>query len=122
MELSAVTVRQLRAPQQTLVELVGQVTKIQRGFMYTWYTLDDFTGVIECELWPHDEHDSRNSIPLGAYVKVVGRVQCADQVNSVHILSIAPLDNPNSITLHLLDVIMTHCASTRRAQQLSDMF
>lgn len=95
-----------------MVTIVGIVRAIEHSSTKITYTLEDHTGRIEAHLWL-EEGDALHApnIVLNTYARVFGSMRVQGGGKTIMLFKISPVDSPNEVTTHLLEVLMTRYKS-----------
>jgi len=81
------------------------------------YQVEDSTGMIDVTKWASSDDDSDQpadpDVRENTYVKVMGTVKDFQGKRSIGAYHVSKLEDPNEITMHLLDAIYTYCRWTK---------
>lgn len=99
-----------------MLKIIGTLLMPQEHSTNFTFRLNDCTGTMECKQWIEKEASAYGKIKAlreGAMVKVIGNLR--EYEGRVHVLvyDVSPLEDWNELTLHMLDVILTHCQRTK---------
>lgn len=90
----------------SMVTVVAIVRQIDHSSTKITYQLEDHTGQIDAHLWL-EEGDTSNTPPIRSarYARVIGSVRNQNVGKAIMIFKIDPVNSPNELTTHLLEVI-----------------
>ncbi|KAL0488176.1 replication protein A subunit A [Acrasis kona] len=97
----------------SLVSIVGKLESINIQEKITTFIIDDGFKA-ECNMWMDENgegiyHDMRNDTEVNTYVRVIGNLKVDEYGRkSIVTYSIKPIVDPNEITLHYLEVVLSH--------------
>lgn len=92
-----------------IVKVVAIVRNIEVTSTRIIYKLEDHTGRIDAHLWL-EEGSSDQQDPLikaGKYVSIFGSVRNQNNSKAIMAFKITPVNNPNIVNTHLLEVLNT---------------
>ncbi|CAH0479816.1 unnamed protein product [Peronospora belbahrii] len=100
------------------VRLVGLLTNLSAHSTSLRFQLDDGSGVFDCHYFiTADDTDASegemNRLREGSYVRVVGKLRTFQGKSSLSCFNVAPVEDMNELTHHLLEVIYVHCWNTK---------
>uniref|UniRef100_M4BG16 Replication protein A C-terminal domain-containing protein n=1 Tax=Hyaloperonospora arabidopsidis (strain Emoy2) TaxID=559515 RepID=M4BG16_HYAAE len=101
------------------VRLVGLLTNLTPHSTSLRFQLDDGSGSFDCQYFLAALDDAEasdgelNRLREGSYVQVVGKLRTFQGKTSLSCFNVAPLDDMNELTHHLLEVIYVHCYNTK---------
>lgn len=92
-----------------IVKMVAILRNIEVTSTRIIYKLEDHTGRIDAHLWL-EEGSSEQQDPLiktGKYVSIFGSVRSQANSKVIMVFKITPVNNPNIVNTHLLEVLNT---------------
>ncbi|GMF25244.1 unnamed protein product [Phytophthora lilii] len=102
------------------VRLVGLLTGLAPHSTSLRFQLDDGSGAFDCQYFLSADDEAAGERELarltdGAYVRVVGKLRSFQGKSSLSCFSVAPLEDLNELTHHLLEVVYVHCYNSKGA-------
>jgi len=94
----------------TTISLMGYVMSLERSETSLEMNIDDSTGISKCTWWA--DSDTTKNISKGQYLCMFGRYS----ENNFIVHNARPLKSMNEMTLHLLDVMLSHSVLSKQAQ------
>ena len=97
------------------VRVVAVVTAIESASTKIDYRISDGTKSIRAFKWTAENEDvqAEQNIKENSMVCIVGNIKTYQDVKSLFIVSMRPVNDHNEMTHHLLDRMMTHAIATK---------
>ena len=97
------------------VRVVAVVTAIESASTKIDYRISDGTKSIRAFKWTAENEDvqAEQNIKENSMVCIVGNIKTYQDVKSLFIVSMRPVNDHNEMTHHLLDCMMTHAIATK---------
>ncbi|KAG6623363.1 Replication protein A 32 kDa subunit [Phytophthora cinnamomi] len=100
------------------VRIVGLLTNLTPHSTSLRFQLDDGSGAFDCQYFvtaddPDASEGEMNRLREGSYVRVVGKLRSFQGKASLSCFNVAPVEDMNELTHHLLEVIYVHCYNTK---------
>lgn len=101
--------------EMSTVKLMGTMLGKEEHATNVKFFVNDGSGIMECKQWVDKEGGMTRlqNMSDGCMIGVCGNLRDYDGVKHIQVFDARPVENFNEITHHILDVILTHCQSTK---------
>lgn len=98
-----------------VAKIVGFVESIEQHSTNLVYKINDGSGTVDCKFWTSKSTSATPNLNIreNTYVKIVGAPRNFDSRRELLIYDVRVVTDFNEVTNHLLDIILTHCQSTK---------